>query len=194
VARTTVGNQVIEMISGFPINLKQGRRADMVDIKALPKLGLSEATKLASVVISLAGLRRLPTPVLPSNSLNIALVTPMIGIPSECSTPQYVALFRAILAIGFGAKMLKGFTAIRANLRNWANEAGIVLARIDFTAKLQETLAATSLFDKRPLGERLTADNAGLELLPICPVALFRTVLAVLSGKFFATNRTSSHG
>ena len=52
-AGTTIGNQVIKMISGFPIALKRNVRADMVNIKALAELGFSQTAKLASVVISL---------------------------------------------------------------------------------------------------------------------------------------------
>jgi len=145
----------------------------------LTKLGFSQSTKLASVVISLAGFRRLLAPVLAFVSLPISLITPVIGITPKGSSTPNVTLFRTIFTRGLGAKVRKGFTAVKTSLYNRPNEAGIILTGTNLTTKPQGTFTATSLFNERPLGGRLTTDNAGLKGLLRNSVAFLRTVFTV---------------
>ena len=192
-ARTAIGNQVIKMISRFPITIKKNIGAFVMNIKTLTELGFSQSATLASVVISLASFRRLLAPVLSLVSFYIPFISPVIGAsPYRSRTPNLTVL-RAIFTGELSATVRKGFTTIRTNLRNRAFVARIILTGVDLTAKLQKTISTTSLFNQRPFTEKLTADNTRFELLISFPVALSRTVFAVLSGKFFTANWTTSH-
>ena len=193
VAGTAIGNQVIKMVSRFPITIERNIRADVVNVKALSELGFSQSTKSASVVVSLAGFCRLLTPVLAFVSLNVSLVSLVVGTSAKGGTAPNMALLRAIFPIGFSTKVLKGVAAMRTNFRDWANEAGIILARIDLTAKFQRAFAATSFFEKRPLGDRVATDNAGLELKSANTPAFPRAKSSIPARKFLAANTTLIH-
>ena len=192
-ARTAIGNKVIKMVSRFPVTVKQNVTANMVNVKALSKLGFSKSAKLAGVVISLASLRRLLTPILTLISLNIAFISPVVGTSANSSRTPYLTMFRTVFAVSFGAKVSKGFITIWTNLRDYAFIAGIILTRINPTAKLQKTFSAASLFSQRMSGHRLTADNTSLKGQFGYAITLFRAILSVASRKFLATYRTSSH-
>lgn len=192
-AGTAIGNKVVKMISRFPIAIKRNVRAFVVNVKSLTELGFGKIAKLASIVISLASLRRLLTPVLSFISLNIAFVSPVVGITPKRSTTPNPALKRAILARGFSSVVSKSLSAIGTHLSNQTLIAGVIRTRGNLAAKLQRTLTAASLFDKRPLGEQFTADNARFGLDSANTPALPRAKSGIPAGKFLATNNTFTH-
>ena len=192
-AGTTIRNQVIKMISGFPITVKRNIAADVMNIQPLSELGFSQPTKLASVVISLTCLCRLLTPILTLISFAVSFIAPMVGITSKCSTSPNRAFLRTILAVSYGSRMGKGFATMRAYLFNLAFISWIVRTRINPTPKLQKTFTVTGFLGKRMFGHRLPADNASLEGQFGFAIASPRTVFIVLSGKFLATYQTQFH-
>jgi len=192
-AGTAVGNKVIKMVSRFPITIERNVRAVVVNVKSLTELGFGKTAKLAGVIISLASLRRLLTPVLPLISLNIAFISPVVGITPKRSTTPNPALKRAILARGFGSAVSKSLSTVGAHLSNQTLIAGIVLTSGNLTAKLQKTFTAACLASLRFGLKLLTTDNAEMRQDFSHTVAFPRTIKAVLFGNFLATYQTSSH-
>jgi hypothetical protein len=192
-AGTAIGNQIIEMVGRFPITIERNIRADVVNIKALAKLGLSESAKLASMVIPLASFCRLLTPVLAFISLNIAFVAPMVRTTSHSSSTPNPTLKRTILPVSFGSLMSKGFITVRTHLGNQSLISGIILARVNLTAKLQKTFPAASLLSQRMFRDHLIADNTRLGLDSTNTPALPRAKSGIPVRYFLAANNTFNH-